>query len=128
MIVGGLDGDFQRKPFGKILELIPLAEHVVKLHAVCFNCGSDAPYTRRITNETALEVPSPPPTHTNIDTVFQARFSVPSAAAVVTTVGVVPHRQLALWLTQLKSVLLVTLLATVRLGERKRVRRGAVAR
>lgn len=43
VIVGGLDGDFQRKPFGKILDLIPRAEHIVKLTAVCFNCGGDAP-------------------------------------------------------------------------------------
>lgn len=39
MVVAALDGTFQRKPFGKILELVPLAESVVKLSAVCLYCS-----------------------------------------------------------------------------------------
>jgi thymidine kinase len=38
VIVAALDGTFQRKPFGKVLELIPLAEDVTKLTAVCMIC------------------------------------------------------------------------------------------
>ena len=38
VIVAALDGTFQRKPFGKILELLPLAEKVTKLTAVCVYC------------------------------------------------------------------------------------------
>ncbi|CAK7995068.1 Thymidine kinase [uncultured virus] len=36
--VVGLDGDFQRRPFGKILELIPKADDVIKLNARCGQC------------------------------------------------------------------------------------------
>mmetsp|Transcript_38459 Transcript_38459/g.44074 ORF Transcript_38459/g.44074 Transcript_38459/m.44074 type:complete len:146 (+) Transcript_38459:15-452(+) len=35
IIIAALDGTFERKPFGRILELIPLAESVTKLDAVC---------------------------------------------------------------------------------------------
>ena len=48
VIVACLDGTFQRKPFGKILELLPLAEEIVKLSAICFRCGNEAPFTMRL--------------------------------------------------------------------------------
>lgn len=53
IIVSGLDGDFQRKPFGKILDLIPLADSVKKLNAYCTICknGTLAPFTKRISGE-----------------------------------------------------------------------------
>lgn len=38
VIVSALDGDFRRKPFGRILELVPMAERVDKLTAVCVKC------------------------------------------------------------------------------------------
>ena len=34
VLVAALDGTFDRKNFNRILELIPLAEHVTKLNAV----------------------------------------------------------------------------------------------
>ena len=37
--VVGLDGDANRKPFGQILDCIPLADTVVKLKAFCKQCG-----------------------------------------------------------------------------------------
>lgn len=52
--IAGLDGDFQRKPFGRILEALPLVSHVEKLAAVCGYCAeagrplTDAPYSVRI--------------------------------------------------------------------------------
>ena len=39
VIVVGLDGDSERKPFGEILELIPLADTITKLTALCKRCG-----------------------------------------------------------------------------------------
>jgi len=53
IIVSGLDGDFKRQPFGKILDLIPMADSVTKLTAYCTICkdGTLAPFTKRITNE-----------------------------------------------------------------------------
>ena len=34
----GLDGDFQRKPMGHILSLIPKCDTVTKLNGMCYNC------------------------------------------------------------------------------------------
>jgi thymidine kinase len=48
--VGGLDGDLHRERFGQMLELVPKADSVHKLHAFCFRCGDGtlAPFTHRI--------------------------------------------------------------------------------
>ncbi|XP_022080425.1 thymidine kinase, cytosolic-like [Acanthaster planci] len=56
VIVAALDGTFQRKGFGNILNLVPLAENVVKLNAVCMMCYQEASYTKRMGMETKLEV------------------------------------------------------------------------
>ncbi|KAM9769083.1 thymidine kinase, cytosolic [Menidia menidia] len=56
VIVAALDGTFQRKPFGNILHLIPLAESVVKLNAVCMQCYKEAAYTKRLGAEKEVEV------------------------------------------------------------------------
>jgi thymidine kinase len=56
VIVSALDGTFQRKPFGFILELIPMAERVTKLTAVCVRCGFEAAFSKRLGNETEVEV------------------------------------------------------------------------
>lgn len=57
VIVSALDGTFQRKPFGRTLELIPLAEKVDKLNAVCMLCYGDASFTKRIsTDDNRIEV------------------------------------------------------------------------
>lgn len=46
----GLDGDFKRRPFGSILELIPIADVVKKSTAICMGCrnGTMAIFTKRI--------------------------------------------------------------------------------
>ncbi|KAI2658928.1 Thymidine kinase, cytosolic [Labeo rohita] len=56
IIVAALDGTFQRKPFGNILNLVPLAESVVKLNAVCMQCFKEAAYTKRLGAEKEVEV------------------------------------------------------------------------
>lgn len=45
----GLDGDSERRPFGEILQCIPLADKVEKLSALCSGCanGTEAFFTRR---------------------------------------------------------------------------------
>jgi len=43
VVVVGLDGDSERKPFGQILELIPIADTVTKLSALCKRCGDGSP-------------------------------------------------------------------------------------
>jgi thymidine kinase len=38
IFVCGLDGDFRREKFGYILDIIPLADEVVKVNGICHNC------------------------------------------------------------------------------------------
>ena len=51
--VCGLDGDFERKKFGQILDLIPLCDKVNKLTSLCSHCKNGTPgiFSMRITNE-----------------------------------------------------------------------------
>jgi len=56
VMCAALDGTFQRKPFTNILELVPLAEYVVKLHSVCMNCFGEGSYTKRISEDQEVEV------------------------------------------------------------------------
>jgi thymidine kinase len=51
--VFGLDGDFQRKKFGNILDLIPLCDNIYKLHSLCGLCktGKKGLFSKRVTNE-----------------------------------------------------------------------------
>lgn len=56
VIVAALDGTFQREAFGDILNLVPLAESVVKLTAVCMQCFREAAYTKRLGVEKEVEV------------------------------------------------------------------------
>jgi thymidine kinase len=49
VIVAGLDMDYTGKPFGKMHELLAIANYVTKLHAICMQCGGTASYSYRIT-------------------------------------------------------------------------------
>ena len=48
VITAGLDGDFNREPFGDVLRLIPIADKVTKLSAMCKQCGTPAFFSKRI--------------------------------------------------------------------------------
>ena len=56
--VGGLDGDFERKKFGQILDLIPLSDKVSKLASLCSICKDGTPgiFSKRISRETEQTV------------------------------------------------------------------------
>lgn len=56
VLVAALDGTYQRTGFGNILNLVPLAESVEKLTAVCMSCFKEAAFTRRTGQETEVEV------------------------------------------------------------------------
>jgi len=60
VIIGGLDGDFLRKPIGQILELIPYADHCKKINSLCKVCndGKAGIYTYRIdkNSENQIEI------------------------------------------------------------------------
>lgn len=45
-----------RSPFGRILELVPLAESVTKLSAICMLCHKDAAFSKRLGAEKEVEV------------------------------------------------------------------------
>ncbi len=51
--VCGLDGDFERKKFGQILDLIPLCDKVHKLTSLCSLCknGTKGIFSMRLTSE-----------------------------------------------------------------------------
>jgi thymidine kinase len=42
VILAGLDGDFRRRRFGQVLDLVPLADSITKLSAICTYCREDA--------------------------------------------------------------------------------------
>jgi thymidine kinase len=50
----GLDGDFERKKFGSILDLIPLCDKVSKLTSLCSLCKNGTPgiFSMRLSSET----------------------------------------------------------------------------
>ena len=56
--VCGLDGDFQMKKFGHILDVIPMADEVIKKQALCAICrnGKKASFTKRLTNESSQKL------------------------------------------------------------------------
>lgn len=47
VICAGLDQDFRRKPFGPMPQLLAVADEVIKLRAICMNCGATASHTYR---------------------------------------------------------------------------------
>jgi len=48
VVVTGLDTDYRAEPFDPIPQLMAVAEHVTKLHAVCVVCGAPANHSQRI--------------------------------------------------------------------------------
>ncbi|XP_075080714.1 uncharacterized protein LOC107807865 [Nicotiana tabacum] len=56
VIVAGLDGDYLRRSFGSVLDIIPIADTVTKLTSRCELCGKRASFTLRKTEETRTEL------------------------------------------------------------------------
>lgn len=54
IVVCGLDGDFMRRPFGRMNDLISISDEVIKLKAMCKKCndGTQALFSKRLTKET----------------------------------------------------------------------------
>lgn len=54
----GLDGDFERKPLGNLLQLVPFSDHIIKLKSLCSLCRDGTPgvFSFRLTNETSQVV------------------------------------------------------------------------
>ena len=57
VILAGLDMDFQGNPFGIMPQLLAIAEHVTKVHAVCGDCGKMANHSFRFSkNKELIEI------------------------------------------------------------------------
>ncbi|KAJ6235446.1 thymidine kinase [Anaeramoeba flamelloides] len=56
VLIAALDGTFERKPFGRVLELVSKAEEVIKLNAVCTITYKDAAFTKRTSQEKEVQV------------------------------------------------------------------------
>jgi thymidine kinase len=58
VILVGLDGDFRQHVFGELLMMIPLADDVTKLKALCMECmdGTLGPFTKRTVGNTLQEL------------------------------------------------------------------------
>ena len=56
VLVVGLDGDSERRPFGRIAEIIPLCDKITKLTAMCKRCGNGTPaiFTHRKDADTSI--------------------------------------------------------------------------
>ncbi|MGL5268682.1 MAG: thymidine kinase [Spiroplasma sp.] len=59
VIVAGLDQDFRGEPFLVMSEILPRAEFVTKLDAICVVCGAAATRTQRIINGKAARYDDP---------------------------------------------------------------------
>ena len=58
VILTGLDGDYQQHVFGELLSVIPLADEVIKISALCMECldGTLGPFTKRIVDSCVQEL------------------------------------------------------------------------
>lgn len=51
VIVAGLDMDFKGEPFGPIPDLMAVADHITKVHAICVKCGNVAQFSHRLSEK-----------------------------------------------------------------------------
>ena len=56
VIVAALDATFERKDFNHITALLPIAEQVTKLNAICELCYGTAAFSKRLGQETEIEL------------------------------------------------------------------------
>lgn len=55
VIVAALDGDFARRPFGGVCDLVPLCESVKKRRGICMDCRCcESAFTRRLGSNRVL--------------------------------------------------------------------------
>lgn len=52
VVVSALDGTYERKPFEQVMMLVPFADDVIRLNALCIMCkdGTSAAFSKRIVN------------------------------------------------------------------------------
>ena len=59
IVVSGLDMDYKTRPFEIIKEIMPLADELIKHHAICASCGEDAWASyRKTSDESRIQIGS----------------------------------------------------------------------
>ena len=48
VIISGLNGDYKKHKFGKILDLIPHCDSIIKLYPYCKSCGDKGNITKAL--------------------------------------------------------------------------------
>ena len=51
IVISGLSGDYQQKPFASISNVLGLADNIQHYVSICSKCGKDAAFTARISSE-----------------------------------------------------------------------------
>ena len=82
---------FDLQGFGDILNLVPIAESVVKLNAVCVHCYGEASFTKRKGSETAVSSACVFPDLSSVISVITCMFVV--CVNVVFTLLLLPYLQ-----------------------------------
>lgn len=59
VVISALGGNFERKMFNPIIEMIPKSDKIKFLKAVCLMCGCCAPYTKMFTKNNSIDSLSP---------------------------------------------------------------------
>lgn len=54
VVIAALNGTYQRKTFGDVHNLLPIAEKIDVLNAVCMVCKRDAAFTKRLDEKTEV--------------------------------------------------------------------------
>jgi thymidine kinase len=50
LICAGLNSDYRMRAFSNLLKIVPMSDNIIHLKAIC-ECGNDAPFTKRTTEE-----------------------------------------------------------------------------
>ena len=59
IVVSGLDMDYMSRPFEIIKEIMPIADELIKHHAICASCGEDAWVSyRKSSDESRIQIGS----------------------------------------------------------------------
>lgn len=51
VVVVGLDGTYQQRPFKNVIDLIPFADDITRLYGKCNVCGKKAPFSKRLIDQ-----------------------------------------------------------------------------
>lgn len=56
VVLAALNGNFKREEFNQVSQLVPKADEIIHLKAICTMCGNDAAFTKRMNDDTSIEI------------------------------------------------------------------------